>query len=90
MITETRSPADHPQALRACAFGMFPMAIALVVMSTQLSDGADIARYIVRGAAAFVVLTAIAVLARAGRAARCERDRAALDALEPLRAADGR
>ncbi|MFI1796317.1 hypothetical protein ACH427_03000 [Streptomyces sp. NPDC020379] len=90
MITDIRPGTARSSALRAAAFGMFPMAIALIVMSTRLSDGADVARYIVWGAAVFVVLCAIGMLAGAGRAARRERDRATLDALEPLRAADGR
>ncbi len=94
MITETRSTADRSTALRAGAFGMFPMAIALIVMSTQLSDGSGVTSYIVRGSAAFIVLCAIGMLAASARgdrdAAQRERDRAALDALEPLRTADGR
>ncbi|MEV6670186.1 hypothetical protein [Streptomyces sp. NPDC051162] len=91
MITDTRPATDRSStALRAGAFGMFPMAFALIVMGAQLSDGSGITLYITWGAAVFIVLCAIAALAGAGRAARRERDRAALDALEPLRAADGR
>lgn len=90
MITDTRSSTDRSSALRAAACGMFPMAVALIVMTTRLSDGADVARYFVWGAAAFIVLCAIGMLVGAGRAARRERDRATLDALEPLRVADGR
>ncbi|MEU3752329.1 hypothetical protein AB0H17_06095 [Streptomyces olivoreticuli] len=93
MITETRS-ADRSTALRAGAFGMFPMAIALIVMNTQLSDGSGVTSYIVWSSAAFVVLCAIGMLAASARgdrdAAQRELDRAALDALEPLRTADGR
>ncbi|MGW1076271.1 hypothetical protein [Streptomyces sp. NPDC002537] len=95
MIATEQQTVDRGTALRAAGFGMLPLSISLIFMATRLSDGSGVAAYLALGSAVFVLLVAIALFtgaARSGRAeaTRRELDRGTLDALEPLRTADGR
>ncbi|WP_116214600.1 hypothetical protein [Streptomyces olivoreticuli] len=95
MIATAQQIVDRRTALRAAGFGMIPVSISLIFMATRMSDDSGVVSYLTLGSAAFVLLAAITLLTAAawsGRAeaARRELDRAALDALEPLRTADDR